>query len=100
MHKSIIIDTKHTASLCILYSDSVQKDRNKEVIADAAIQEALVDILSAPDLFDTVYLDPDFRCNALTEIGLASQNIENLKKASTRIIEWVEQSEFFVAVDY
>lgn len=98
MNKSIIFETTHTASIAIRYLPDLS--REEENIADDLILDQLVYFIADVGRDGSVTVNPDFRCNLLTEVGLIGTNIEDVEKVANMVIDWVNKSKYFETFEY
>ncbi len=82
--KKVMIETKHFAHISIITSDMKHYDEAKDAI------EGFVKTILAkyPDVME----DPEFRCNCLTEVGLISENLEQIQSAANEIATWADEN--------
>ncbi|EGR3230000.1 hypothetical protein DC914_RS28190 [Vibrio parahaemolyticus] len=82
--KKVLIETKYFAHISIITSDMKHYDEAKDEI------EGFVKTILAkyPDVME----DPDFRCNCLTEVGLISENLEQIQSAANEIATWADEN--------
>ena len=82
--KKVMIETKHFAHISIITSDMKHYDETKNEI------EGFVKTILAkyPDVME----DPEFRCNCLTEVGLISENLEQIQSAANEIATWADEN--------
>lgn len=82
--KKVMIETKHFAHISIITSDMKHYDEAKDEI------EGFVKTILAkyPDVME----DPEFRCNCLTEVGLISENLEQIQSAANEIATWADEN--------
>ncbi len=82
--KKVLIETKHFAHISIITSDMKHYDEAKDEI-EGFVKTILV---KYPDVME----DPEFRCNCLTEVGLISENLEQIQSAANEIATWADEN--------
>ncbi|AKO78147.1 hypothetical protein EN12_23930 [Vibrio cholerae] len=82
--KKVLIETKHFAHISIITSDMKHYDEAKDEI-EGFVKKILA---KYPDVME----DPEFRCNCLTEVGLISENLEQIQSAANEIATWADEN--------
>ncbi|KOY41595.1 hypothetical protein [Vibrio parahaemolyticus] len=97
--KKVLIETKHFAHISIITSDMKHYDEAKDEI-EGFVKTILGDsprpdrarvyggVAKYPDVME----DPEFRCNCLTEVGLISENLEQIQSAANEIATWADKN--------
>lgn len=93
MHSSVLIQTIHHAHILIYpangISDTDDKLRAKlDVKVNSIIHKQASKHPKTDQVMDPVELDPEFRCNLLTEVGLHGTSLEAVSAAANEIASW------------
>lgn len=85
------LSTIHYAHICIISRDSDSYDQALDMIDETT--KNIINKLGKPGeqgAVDTVEVDPDFRCHALTEVGLRGSCRDTVTAAAKELVSWVK----------
>lgn len=93
MHSSVLVQTIHYAHILIYpangLSDTDEKLRAKlDAKVNSIIHNQAAKHGKTDQIMDSVELDPEFRCNMLTEVGLYGTSLEAVSAAANEIATW------------
>lgn len=90
MYKGVTVETVHFAHICIIPAKSGETiDLCDEI--DEHVKEILAEYYSENQCDeDHVRIDPEFRCNALTEVGLCGSSLDGVQSVAVGLAKWVE----------
>jgi hypothetical protein len=97
--KGVSISTTHNAHICITVAKGRSSHANYDEVDSLA--KEIVSSLQVEDGMDipNVDIDPEFCCNALTEVGLYGHDLSKVTEAATAIANAIEAHQDYILVE-
>jgi hypothetical protein len=96
--KGVSISTVHHAHICIVmakdYPDTENYDEIDDLVKSILCNYQVDDTMDIPN----VDIDPEFRCNALTEVGLYGHDLSKVTEAAHAIAKAIQAHPNYILV--